>query len=160
MSSRHGDSLPVISHHLPQKDGSGKHWKPRLPRSRKLRIVGMDSCRVHHGVNLLSCLLCLSDVFCPLSDIDHGPSASQMLRELALFGVRACDGKSLIHQNLRQATHADASDSHKINVLRFIKINLIHVSFHLLPDFSFPWNQASLKAACLPLPSCPADCAR
>ncbi len=69
---RSRDGLLVIAHHLPQKHCSGKHGNAPPPCCPELRVVGMDSCRVHHCVNLHSCLLCLSDIFRPLSDIYHG----------------------------------------------------------------------------------------
>ena len=36
--------------------------------------------------------------------------------------------KSLLQQNFRQAAHADAADSYKMNCLRLIKINLIRLN--------------------------------
>ena len=66
------------------------------------------------------------DIFGLLSILDLGAQLFQLFGEVRLFAVRAGNGKSFFQKYFGKAAHTDAADAYKMNVDRFLKINLIH----------------------------------
>ena len=56
------------------------------------------------------------------------------------MGIRTGHCKSLVHQNLCQTAHADATNPYKMHMLWFVKIYLIHTVIH---PFIFSCRQCS-----------------
>ena len=106
----------------------------------------MDGGGEHHGADTLG------DIGRLLAVGDLRSPSLQMLCQLRLPGVRAADGKPLVHENLRQPAHADASDSDEMDVARMFEIYLIHILFPFpvirYVFVCFPYNYIKVRRKC------------
>ena len=116
----YSDGQFIIFHDLSQKFGSGEHRQPHVFRLLKFRIVRVDGSSVYHQLDIVG------NIGGPLADIDSGTFGFQLLCQIRSFGVRTGDDKVFLQKDLGQSAHTDAADPDKMNVHRFMKINLIH----------------------------------
>ena len=91
----------------------------------------MHGCGVNHQVHIIG------NIGCRLAIHHLCSGCCQMFGQLALMGIGAAHAKSLPHQDLCKAAHADTADSDKVNGNGFLKIYLIHTGFHPFLMFMF-----------------------
>ena len=110
----------VVAHDLSKKLCTCEHWKTFLSGAGEFRVVRMDGCCVYNNIYIIL------DIGSALSIVNHCTALLQCAGKRAGFCIGAGDPEILFKKNLCKAAHADAADSDKMNVKRFMKVYLIH----------------------------------
>ena len=120
MSTGNGDRCVIVAHDLSEKLGPGQHWNAFFHSTGIFRIIRMDSSCVNHKLNIVC------NIRSTLSVENACALLGQGIGKRALLGIRTGNLKILAKKDFSQATHADSTNTDKVNVKRFMEVYLIH----------------------------------
>ena len=109
----YGDAV-FEPHELGQHFGSRNHRNLPLLGLENFYVVGTDSRRDHHDIGV-------GNIVGRMRRKDLSSQGLQPLRDSARLEIRAGDLVAQIEQELSNATHPDAADSHEMNPLYLLK---------------------------------------
>ena len=115
-----GDRCIVVTHDLAEKFRTCEHWEPFFFCTGKFRVVRMDRCCVDNHIDIIF------DIGCTLSVVDDGTTFLECTCKRTGFGIGTGDTEVFLKKDLGKAAHADAADTDKMNMKRFMKVYLIH----------------------------------
>ena len=118
--SGYGDRHIVVFHELSEKFCTCQHGDLLCNSLHQFRISLVDRSRVYDTVNAGS------DIPGFLPVVDMCSFGFELLRKRRFFGIRARNREAFLQQDLGEPAHADPANSDKMNMDRFLKINLIH----------------------------------